>query len=282
MKLEENNEQSKLEFGIVQGRLIESPAGLIQHFPKDNWEDEFSIASSLSIENIELIADREYNSNNPIWTDEGVDKLINLSLNKNVNIHTVCNDHIINYSLVNNNDILNQNLRLIEISKKLNCNKFILPFFEESELNMSNYKEFIKPLRVIAEACLKANLILCIETILNGKELLVLLNEINHINVKVVFDTGNRIAFGHDLYQDIILLNNHIEHIHIKDKNINNENVLLGLGLVNFLQVFKALKNINYNKSYTFETVRGSSPVNTCKHNISFINYFYNEAYGKF
>ena len=280
--MEEINQQSKLEFGIVQGRLIESPAGLIQYFPKDNWEDEFSIASSLSIENIELIADREYNSNNPIWTDEGVDKLINLSLNKNVNIHTVCNDHIINYSLINSNDILNQNLRLIEISKKLSCNKYILPFFEESELNMSNFKEFIKPLRIIAEACQKANLILCIETILNGKELLVLLNEINHINVKVVFDTGNRIAFGHDLYQDIILLNNHIEHIHIKDKNINNENVLLGSGLVNFLQVFKALNNINYKKSYTFETVRGSSPTNTCKHNISFINYFYNEAYEKF
>ena len=280
--MEEINQQSKLEFGIVQGRLIESPPGLIQYFPKDNWEDEFSIASSLSIENIELIADREYNSNNPIWTDDGIQKLIDLSSKKSVNINTVCNDHIINYSLINNNDILNQNLRLIEISKKLNCNKYILPFFEESELNMSNYKEFIKPLRIIAEACQKANLILCIETILNGKELLVLLNEINHINVKVVFDTGNRIAFGHDLYQDIILLNNHIEHIHIKDKNINNENVLLGLGLVNFLQVFKALNNINYNKSYTFETVRGSSPTNTCKHNISFINYFYNEAYEKF
>ena len=239
--MEEINQKSKLEFGIVQGRLIESPSGLIQYFPKDNWEDEFSIASSLSIENIELIADREYNSNNPIWTDEGINKLINLSLKNHVNIHTVCNDHIINYSLINNDDILNQNLRLIEISKKLNCNKYILPFFEESELNMSNYKEFIKPLRIIAEACQKANLILCIETILNGNELLALLNEINHINVKVVFDTGNRIAFGHDLYQDIILLNNHIEHIHIKDKNINNENVLLGLGLVNFLQVNSAI-----------------------------------------
>ena len=31
----------------------------------------------------------------------------------------------------------------IEISKKLSCNKYILPFFEESELNMTNYKEFI-------------------------------------------------------------------------------------------------------------------------------------------
>ena len=277
--MEEINQQSKLEFGIVQGRLIESPPGLIQYFPKDNWEDEFSIASSLSIENIELIADREYNSNNPIWTDEGINKLINLSLKNHVNIHTVCNDHIINYSLINNDDILNQNLRLIEISKKLNCNKYILPFFEESELNMSNYKEFIKPLRIIAEACQKANLILCIETILNGKELLVLLKEINHNNIKVVFDTGNRIAFGHNLFDDIIMLDNKIEHVHIKDKNSNNENVLLGTGLVNFLDVFKALKKINYKKSYTFETNRGNNPINTCKYNMNVVNYFDSEAF---
>jgi len=278
--LAEIKKTSKIEFGIVQGRLVKSPHGFIQWFPKDSWEDEFSIASSLSIENIELIADREYNSFNPIWSDKGIKKLINLSLQKSVNIHTICNDHIINYSLINNDDILNQNLKLIEVGKKLNCNKYILPFFEESELNMSNYKDFIEIIRTIADACQKANLILCLETILNGKELLILLNQINHVNVKIVFDTGNRIAFGHDLYEDIVLLDKHIEHIHIKDKNINNENVLLGSGLVNFLQVFKALNNINYDKSYTFETVRGTCPINTCKFNISFINYFCSEAYG--
>jgi sugar phosphate isomerase/epimerase len=144
---------------------------------------------------------------------------------------------------------------------------------------MNNYNDFIEPIRIIANACKNFDMILCLETILNGEELFILLEELNHENIKVVFDTGNRIAFGHNLYDDILKLDNKIEHVHIKDKNSNDENVLLGTGLVNFLDVFKALKKINYNKSYTFETNRGINPINTCKYNINFVNYFYSETF---
>jgi sugar phosphate isomerase/epimerase len=268
-----------IKLGIVQGRLIQSPPGELQWFPKDDWEKEFFIASAIGLENIELIAERNHNSKNPIWSDRGICKLLELSKRNNVNIHTLCNDHIVDYSLVKNSSVLKQNLDLIERGQKLNCNKFVLPFFEESEINMKNYVDFIDPIRIIAEACEKSGMVLCLETILNGKELLFLLKEIDHNNIKVVFDTGNRIAFGHNLFDDIIMLNNKIEHVHIKDKNSNNENVLLGTGLVNFLDVFKALKKINYKKSYTFETQRGNSAINTCKYNLNFVNYFYSEAF---
>ena len=75
--------------------------------------------------------------------------------------------------------------------------------------------------------------IICLETILTGEELLELLSLINLPNVKIVYDIGNRVAFGHNLSSDIRLLGNKIAHVHIKDKNKNNENVLLGTGLVN-------------------------------------------------
>ena len=268
-----------MKLGIVQGRLIQSPPGELQWFPKDDWEKEFFIASAIGLENIELIAERNHNSKNPIWSDRGICKLLELSKRNNVNIHTLCNDHIVDYSLVKNSSVLKQNLDLIERGQKLNCNKFVLPFFEESEINMKNYVDFIDPIRIIAEACEKSGMVLCLETILNGEELFILLEELNHGNIKVVFDTGNRIAFGHDLYKDIVALDNKIEHVHIKDKNSKNENILLGTGLVNFLNVFKALKKINYKKSYTFETNRGNNPINTCKFNMNLVNYFYSEAF---
>ena len=34
-----------IRFGIVQGRLTQSPPGCLQWFPQDNWKDEFRIAS---------------------------------------------------------------------------------------------------------------------------------------------------------------------------------------------------------------------------------------------
>ena len=270
-----------LKLGIVQGRLTQSPPGVVQWFPQDSWGSEFSIASSLGIDNIELVAEREHNANNPIWSGSGISKLSHLSADHSVNIRTICNDHIINYCIVDNINLLNQNLDLIKISKRLNCDKYLVPFFEASELDICNYKSFINPIKIMADACEEAGVSLCMETILNAKDLLFVLGEINHENVKVVFDTGNRINFNHDLYHDIVMLGSKIEHIHIKDKNIKNENVLLGTGMVNFLEVFMALKKINYNNSFTFETSRGTDPISACRYNINFANYFYSEAFGK-
>ena len=267
----------KLKFGIVQGRLTQSPKGVVQCFPKD-WEKEFSIAAKLGLDNIELIADREYNEENPIWSIKGVEKLKKISSQYSIGIKTICNDNIINYSLLNNNT-LDKNIKLIKIAKKLQCDKYILPLFEKSELNILNYKEFIDSVNLIARHCEESNITLCLETILKGEDLLFVLNKLESENIKIVFDTGNRIAFGHNIYDDIIILKDKIEHIHIKDKSIDNENVILGTGLVNFLEVFKALKKINYKKSFTFETRRGSNPLSTCKFHIDMINFFHIEAY---
>ena len=265
--------------GIVQGRLIKSPPGELQWFPQDAWDKEFYIASAIGIENIELIAERVHNEKNPIWSDIGVEKLLKLSNKTNVNIHTLCNDHVVDFSLAKNPSVLKQNLELIKRGKKLRCNKYVLPLFEKSELNMKNYLNFIDPISVISNACDEAGMVLCLETILNAKELLMVLNKFENKNIKVVFDTGNRIAFGHDLYNDIIMLGDKIEHVHIKDKNKTNENVLLSTGLVDFNMVFKALKKINYKKSYTFETFRGNNPVQTAKFNLNLVNFFHSENF---
>ena len=122
-------------------------------------------------------------------------------------------------------------------------------------------------------------MVLCLETILNGKDLKFVLNKLKNKNIKVVFDTGNRIAFGHDLYNDIVLLGNNIEHVHIKDKDKKIKNVLLSTGLVDFNLVFKALKKINYQKSYTFETYRGKNPIRTAKFNMELIKFFCSENF---
>ncbi len=268
-----------MKLGMVQGRLIQSPPGHLQWFPQEEWESEFYIASSIGIENIELIAERSHNDKNPIWSDEGVKKLLHLSQRTGVQTHTLCNDHIVDYSLIDNPAVLEQNIKLIERGKALGCNKYLLPFFEHSELNMENYESYIKPLSIIADKCREAGMSVCIETVLNGQELIFVMDKINNSNIKAVFDTGNRVAFGHNLHDDILLLGDRIEHVHIKDKNKDNENVVLGTGLVNFTSVFTALKKIGFNKSYTFETNRGNNAIRTAKYNIVVANYFHAESF---
>ena len=106
---------------------------------------------------------------------------------------------------------------------------------------------------------------ICLETLLEPENLIKLLNLIDLKNIKVVFDTGNRVIQNSNLKDEILKLDQHIGHIHIKDKDIFGNNVILGSGLVNFYQVFSALNEIKYKGSLNFETTRGEIPYRHCK-----------------
>lgn len=270
-----------LRLGMVQGRLIQSPPGQLQWFPQEFWGSEFFLASSLGIDYIELIAERNHNPANPLWSDEGVAQIRALVQRNALSLHAFCNDYIVDHSLAASSEVLDQNLRLIERGALLGCEKYILPLFEKSELTIDNAFEYVAPLRTIADKAAETGITVCLETILNGTELIEVLDRIDHPAVGVVYDTGNRVAFGHDLPGDIRLLGNRISHVHIKDKNKANENVILGTGLVNFLQVFDALADINYDGPFTFETNRGKNPLSTAAYNIGLVKFFHAEGFSR-
>ena len=265
--------KNNIRFGMVQGRLTQSPPGCLQWFPQDGWEEEFQIASNIGVNYIELIAEINHNSKNPIWSDIGVARIKHLAMKNDLDLHALCNDYIVKHSFLDE-DVIQQNLNLIEQVKKIGIQKYVMPFFENRELSVSNMQDFIEPLKRVSKAAHSRNITICLETILTGQELIKLLKLIDLPNIKVVYDTGNRVAFGHDLASDIRLLSDYIAHVHIKDKNSDNENVLLGTGLVNFENVFDALHDINYSGPFTFETTRGSNPVETAKYNISLVSFF--------
>ena len=262
-----------IRFGMVQGRLTQSPPGLLQWFPQSNWQEEFISASKIGVNYIELISEVQHNLYNPIWTDDGIIEIKQLVESNNLTLHALCNDFIVENSFLDER-VIKQNIELLKQGKKLGIEKYIMPFFESSELTAYNMKQYLEPLKRVAKVAYDENITVCIETILTGKELVDLLKLIGLPNFKAVYDTGNRIAFGHDLAGDIRLLGDAIAHVHIKDKNKNNENVLLGTGLVNFESVFYALNDINYSGPYTFETARGNSPISTAKYNMNLVNFF--------
>ena len=265
--------RSAIRFGMVQGRLTQSPPGCLQWFPQDGWQGEFNTASSIGINYIELIAEVQHNVENPIWTDNGIKEIKQLVKDNNLTLHSLCNDYIVEHLFLLE-EVIQQNISLLTQGKKLGVEKYIMPLFESSELTTNNMQKYIEPLRRVAKVANEENIAVCRETILTGQELIELLRLINMPNVKAVYDTGNRVAFGHDLSSDIRLLGDNIAHVHIKDKNKDNENVLLGTGLVNFESVFYALNDINYAGPYTFETNRGNNPINTAKYNMNLVNFF--------
>ncbi len=269
--------QNNTRFGMVQGRLTQSPPGCLQWFPQESWQQEFDTAKDIGVDYIELIAEVQNNTENPIWIDDGIKEIKKLVKDNGLTLHALCNDYIVE-NLFLDKKVIQQNISLLGQGKKLGVEKYIMPFFESSELTVDNMQEYIEPLREIAKVASDKGITVCLETILTGLELVKLLELIDMPNVKAVYDTGNRVAFGHDLASDIRLLGDRIAHVHIKDKNSDNANVLLGTGLVNFESVFFALNDIDYNGPYTFETTRGSDPINTAKYNMDLVNFFKSNA----
>ena len=91
---------STIMFGMVQGRLTQSPPGYLQWFPQDSWQDEFNTAASIGVNYIELISEVQHNSENPIWTDAGISKIKQLVKDNDLTLHALCNDYIIKNRLI--------------------------------------------------------------------------------------------------------------------------------------------------------------------------------------
>ena len=268
---------TKPSFGIVQGRLSTAPEGQVQWFPNKNWETEFYKAASVGLSYIEFFAEKVHNTNNPLWSTSSMTQIRGLCEFHGLKAYAFCNDYILANSLLSLPG-LDQSLSLLESGAYLGCKQYVLPLFEASDITLKNADKYAVNLRNIADKAQTYGITICLETSLKGEVLVEVLNAINHSAVKVVFDTGNRVAFGHDLPGDIRLLGDKIAHVHVKDKNIKNENVFFGTGLVNFFEVFKALADINYAGAYTFESQRGKDPVRTAKYNLAVAKYFYEET----
>jgi L-ribulose-5-phosphate 3-epimerase UlaE len=100
---------------------------------------------------------------------------------------------------------------------------------------------------------------LLIESNMSPNEFFYLKKKIKSDNFYFLFDTGNRVLLKKNLVTDIYKFNKEIKHVHLKDKNLKDKNVIFGKGKVKFIPIFKALKKINYKESFTIESQRGKN-----------------------
>ena len=259
-----------MKFGIIQGRLTDSTNGELQCFPKENWTNEFQLCTQSGYDYIEFFVEETHNPNNPIWTDEGINLIKKQATTTNLNCYSICNDYIIKHNLLKK-DTLEQCKTLIKQAAKCNIKLLVLPLFKASQFNLETMLDYKSPLFLLADFAKKHDICLSLETHLAGKDVLNFFTTHSHDNIFLTYDTGNCFSCGHDIYSDISLLYPFINHVHIKDKNLNQENVCLGEGQIDFNKICYIFKKNGYNKAMTFETSRGNNPLLTAKSNIKLI-----------
>jgi L-ribulose-5-phosphate 3-epimerase len=260
------------KFGIMQGRLIDPPTGDdLDWFPFDEWQDEFQLAESLKLGNIELVADREMKSNNPLMSAEGIKKLKSLFDKHRLQPLACCSNFIIDKPL-ENQLVMDNVYRVIDGIGEIGCRYIILPLFGHSEISEDRKAgNIINAISAICKFAERHKISVLIESNLSGKEIMRFFSRLNESNVGLVYDIGNATARGHNINDDLDRMALNIKHVHLKDKNLKDQNVLLGTGLVDFVNFFKQLDVIEYNGLYTLETCRGSKAMTSVNKNINYL-----------
>ena len=253
--------------GIVQGRLTFAGKKL-QAFPKDPFK-EFGIASKIGYDFIEFFSERNINKKNPIWSNKGVKKYIKVANLNKIKIYSFCDNYVINHSLTS---LKTKNIILETIEKlhKLNIKKYILPLYGKNLINSKNKYKLYKNLSIIAKTCEKNKIELLVESNMTPKKFDILKKNISSKNCFFLFDSGNRITFKRNFVEDIRSFGNNIRHVHLKDKNFNKKNVIIGKGKVNFELFFSTLKKIKYKGSFAIESHRGTNIKSQAKKNYLF------------
>ena len=259
--------------GIFQGRLSRAPRKKLQYFPK-NWEKEFILAKKLKYNFIEFFTEEKINKNNPIWSKLGILKYKNKCKENNLKIICHCDNFII-ANFFNEKKTIKYLSKLLKKLNILGVKNLTLPFYGKSYMNDKNYILFLKNLEYLIKDN-KSNLNILIESDISPEVFINIKRKLKTKKLKFLFDTGNRVNLNRNIYKDLIILNKHIGHVHLKDKNNKNINVPIGKGLVNFQRVFNALKKINYKKDFTFETPREENPLETAKKNKLFFEKLFN------
>jgi sugar phosphate isomerase/epimerase len=259
------------KFGIMQGRLSNAPDNdNLDWFPLNQWSDEFRYAEDLGFQTIEIVIDKEKNIKNPIWTSYGRNKILNAFKKSKLKAYSSCINFIITNS-ISREDVFVQACNAIDFLSEIGIELIVLPLFEKSDLkNIQNHKNIKK----ILELNKNIDNELIIEVDLQAKDLLKTLESLEIYDVGIVYDIGNSTFLGHQIGEDLDLLEEKIKHIHIKDKDSFGKNVLLGEGNCDFDFFFHHPFIRKYNGFYTLETSRGINPIESAVMNLDFLKKY--------
>ena len=180
-----------------------------------------------------MIRDKDYNKKNPLWNENiDLEEINNEAVNNGIATRAICDDYIqtCNWEKITPDQYSNI-IGILYKAKKVNAKIVVFPLMKEAELNNDNKKQkFIFIINKIAKIAEVLNIKIALEITENNNKLKELMKEIKSNYIGICYDTGNIIAAGINpieyLMDDEVF--KRIIHIHLKDRNKNNDNVILG------------------------------------------------------
>jgi L-ribulose-5-phosphate 3-epimerase len=252
-----------MRMAVMQGRLLPPSDGCFQCFPKEQWRDEFVLASQAGLDAIEWIYDSPGESENPLATDNGLAEILQLSEKSDIAVVSLCADYFMEFPLAKagaaeREKRINKLLWLLDRCKLARIRRVVLPFVDSSRIDSdAEEAQAVQVLRRVLGHAERADIELHLETSLDPERVNSLLAKLPHPCLKVNYDSGNSASLGYDVREEIAVYGNRIGSVHIKDRVRGGGTVPLGTGNAEIPVLFSQLHEIGYNGDFVMQIARG-------------------------
>ncbi len=288
---------SGLSFGTLQGSLSPPESGRLGCFPRKHWRDELPRAREAGLSYIEWIYDSEGAISNPLTTDAGMEELIALKTHFGLEVPTVYASWFLTNPLIRCTESeLARRQRflhaLLRAAGRTGASHLVLPLLGNA--CPKDEAEKLAALRVLNQALdtVEATGVeLHVEASLEPVSFQDFLARIPHPMLRVHWNSGNSAALGYRPLDEFSAYGDHIGSVHLKDTrrpdpvaadptlpspDVSARPVPFGEGIVNFGEVFKALRSILYTGGVTLEVARGASgdEVDSIKTQLAFLKHY--------
>ena len=259
------------KIGVMQGRLVPKHQGRYQAFPIGMWKEEFTVAKKCGLDLIEFILDFNDSEVNPLMSQTGINEIVDVIEQTGVSVKTICADYFMDAPLHSTDaSVAQESFRILErlllTAAKLKITDIVIPCVDKSSLkSIESVIRFVDQLAKIVPSIEEKNINLSLETDLEPKIFLELLNKLNSKNITINYDVGNSAALGYDPVEELSIYGDRISDIHIKDRNLGGGPVVLGTGDADFHKFFGALVKTNYQGPFIMQAYRDEEGIEIFK-----------------
>ncbi|MEY2458893.1 MAG: L-ribulose-5-phosphate 3-epimerase [Acidimicrobiaceae bacterium] len=257
--------------GIMQGRLVPSATGELDCSPGARWREEFSIAATLELNHIELVAERVMDSSNPIWSVDGRRDIAAAARETDVRVASICLNEPVTTPFDDEAFARDLATRVAPVVDALNATIVVLPLLDASDLNALDWAGAARSVRIVTDQLVPQGARLALELGVAATDSLRFLDAVGSSGVGICYDVGNATAAGFDAAAELRLLGDRVWHVHAKDKNAARENVRFGTGDVPFAAVLRTLDEQGFDGLVTMEATRGDDPIVTAGEHRAFL-----------
>ena len=271
------------KIGVMQGRICPSNLNELQIFPLNNWQSEIKIASEIGFSQFEILFDKDLVCIKEFSNEKNIKKLNDLEKINKISASSICIDYFSSFKTFSNDnqdDFIDMLMKIFKFIKKTSIKTIVIPYCDNN--NIDNKKDLMNVLnfflkKSIDDVLIKKDLYVALEINLSANEIVECFDKFSFSNIGICFDIGNSTGNGFLAHKEILILDEYIKHIHIKDKPINGENVMLGKGSANFKECIKSLEKINYENALILETIYYEKPEEEVSRNFNYLKKIFLE-----